>query len=81
MTNVSTNAFATSSVTAQVEGGVTTLAEGSSRNLEFTGSFSSTTLAGVYKLKVDSITWTPTGGSAVTQSAGFEALDSSTFSY
>lgn len=65
------------------ESGITTVAKGAVKNFEITAAFPAALLTSgaTYKARVRGIQWTPTGGSAQTQFAGFEALDTTTLTY
>ncbi|MES2622836.1 MAG: peptidoglycan-binding domain-containing protein [Patescibacteria group bacterium] len=83
--NVQTGAIlATTTVSGTPsESGLAVFADGASKYVDFTATFSSSTLpAGTTNVRtfVQSVTWTPmASGVAVTQSRGFEAFDSDSF--
>lgn len=82
--NVNGGAVAsTSTTTAIVESGLTTFPEGAVKNAEFTAFFASTSIpsAGVYKAVIQKVLWTPTGGSSVTQTSGFQLMDTASVTY
>lgn len=61
------------------DSGLAVFADGAARAVNFTATFSSSTFsAGTTNVRtfLQSVTWTPMGGSAITQTRGFEAFDS-----
>lgn len=82
--NVNGGAVAsTSTTTAIVESGLTTFPEGAVKNAEFTAFFASTSVpsAGVYKAIIQKVLWTPTSGSQVVQTQGFQLMDTASVTY
>jgi peptidoglycan hydrolase-like protein with peptidoglycan-binding domain len=62
---------------ALADSGLTSIGQGSVRRMTFANGFATTTVAaGVqYKAIIKSITWSPLGGTAITQSNAFNGLD------
>lgn len=84
LVNVNGGAVAsTSTTTAIVESGLTTFPEGAVKNVEFSAFFASTSIpaSATYKAVVTRVTWTPTGGTAVLQTQGFEVMDTGSVVY
>ncbi|MEN9604358.1 MAG: hypothetical protein RJB39_43 [Candidatus Parcubacteria bacterium] len=84
LVNVNSGAVAsTSTTTAVVESGLATFPEGAVKNAEFTAFFGTTSIpsTGVYKAVIAKVLWTPTGGSQVAQTQGFELMDTASVTY
>ncbi len=84
LVNVASGAVVgTTTAAVFAESGLTTVAKGAVKNFEITAAFPAALLTSgaTYKARVRGIQWTPTGGSAQTQFAGFEALDTTTLTY